>query len=126
MIVRSGAIKHWRDIGYSAVVVSSDRKYSVRFRVYAHDGWNEVTNTPLYRCDGSRITPDPVSGIKDAEIYAHGYVKKDGCTDWIFGDRAYMHGCTRDDVLAWGEMVARCWDWAMEIMEDTTHANVHN
>lgn len=42
-----------------------------------------------------------------------GTVKWDGCSDWTTDEG--FHACTRGQLVAIGEAMARCWDWASSL-----------
>jgi len=73
---------------------------------------------------GAPLWADPsdlngaVHSVDDSHPYAHGYVLRSGCSHWYFDeqDRLMLHGCERKDLVALGEILARAWDWAMELM----------
>ena len=52
--------------------------------------------------------------MEDADVYLHGSVKWDGCSNWYFDqqDRVMLHGCSRADLVNIGEVMAKCWDYA--------------
>lgn len=109
-------IKHFNDIGFS--VVAEVESHHVSFNCYAHDAW-DMDGTPLFHRKGSPCHPDCVNSIDSAEIYLHGCVKWDHCSNWWFDeqDRGVMlHACSREDLINIGELMARCWDWAPEIL----------
>jgi hypothetical protein len=91
-------IKHFPDLGFT--VAAWPQGHYVDFNVYEIVEFQESS------------TPGTI------EPYLHGYVKFDGCSNWYFDqqDRVMLHGCTRADVLRFGEIMAACWDWAAEII----------
>ena len=54
------------------------------------------------------------------EVFAHGFVKWDGCSNWQIDaqDHVMLHGCSRDDLFRIGAILAACWDWAAELMPE--------
>jgi hypothetical protein len=70
---------------------------------------------PVYRSD----FPDVLSALAQAEIYLHGSVKWDGCSNWHFDeqDRNMLHGCSRRGVQRLGDVMALCWDWSAELCQ---------
>ena len=118
-------IKHLPDLDFTIVAVTHE--YRVDFKIYAVLGWDEgstpgVYDVPqFYTTENNRL----VESIQEAELYLHGEVKWDGCSNWHFDeslsinlfrqDRVMLHGCSRQDVLRFGEVMAVCWDWAAEI-----------
>jgi hypothetical protein len=110
-------IKHLPELDFTIVAVTYE--YRVDFKIYEVIGWAEgatlgVYDVPeFYTTENDRLT----ESIQEAELYLHGEVKWDGCSNWHFDeqDRVMLHGCARQDVLRFGEVMAACWDWAAEI-----------
>jgi hypothetical protein len=57
------------------------------------------------------------------EIYLHGSVKWDGCSNWYFDeqDRNMLHGCDKADLQRLGIVMAFCWDWTVELCQKSMH-----
>lgn len=95
------------------VAVGWPGEYSADFKVYNLFGL-EADGTLEYEKDSR-----PIDNIADASVYLHGHVKWDGCSNWHFDeqDSCMLHGCDRQDLVALGEIMARCWDWASTLCE---------
>ena len=106
--------RDWTDIGFSARLTEKG-SHLAEFAIYSQDCRYPV----MYHRRGATSWPDPVESIEDAEVYAHGTVKWDGCSNWQIdeAERICLHGCSREDLLALGEAMARCWDWAGEVLD---------
>lgn len=103
-------------------IVAEVREYVVEFSIFDIEGWDDRDSpgdysSPLWHRAGAASHPDTVDELALAEPYLHGSVKWDGCSNWHFDeqDRVMLHGCTRDDVKRFGDVLAYCWDWAAEI-----------
>ena len=100
---------HFKDLGY--VVIGTPGEYEASFRIYEVNAW-ELDGTPLY---GHSYIKD----INDTavEVYAHGYVKWDGCSNWDIDElyRGMLHGCSRRDLLNLGRILGECWDMASDL-----------
>lgn len=50
----------------------------------------------------------------EAEIYMHGSVKWDGCSNWHFDEqeRCMLHACEREELSRFGNAMLDCWDLA--------------
>lgn len=48
------------------------------------------------------------------EVIFEGNVNNDGCSNWYFDD--LVHCCNRSQLTRIGEAMARCWDWAKELL----------
>lgn len=117
--------KDWLDIGFTVIATlgnpspENDRFYLVEFVAYRHVGHTTHGGTPLFAKKGDP-TWAPVDTIEESEPYLHGDVKWDGCSNWSFDEqeRCVLHGCNRQDLFNLGEVMARCWDWADELIMD--------
>lgn len=100
-----------QDLGFT--VMAKAYEYRVEFVVYDVAGWAEG-GFPLWHKAGSSSYPDPVDSTAEADVYLHGEVKWDGCSNWHFDeqDRIMLHGCCRADVQRLGDVMGRCWDIA--------------
>lgn len=56
--------------------------------------------------------------LEEAEIYLHGHVKWDGCSNWYFDaqDGCMLYGCSKSDIQRFGDIMAFCWDWTASIL----------
>lgn len=99
------------------VVASLVNTHVAEFRIYNVAGFMD-DERPLFERRGSR-TFDPTESIDEADPFATGRVKWDGCSDWHFDecDRVNIHGCTRHDVTRIGDVLGKCWDMAAEMIE---------
>lgn len=107
--------KHHLDLRFTVTAEVHD--HWVNFTVYDIEGGAEgatpgIYDVPLWHRKGAPTHPDTVDRLEDAEVYLHGRVKWDGCSDWHFDDqdRGMIHGCSREDVQRLGDVMARCWD----------------
>jgi hypothetical protein len=107
--------RDWPDIFFTATAEVGT--YSVDFSVYAIEGIDSEGVT-LWHLAGSPSYPDPTDSLDKAERYLNGAVKWDGCSDWHFDeqDRVMLHGCSRQNLVDLGDVMARCWDWAAELL----------
>jgi len=77
------------------------------------EAWVDFDVYERYGPGGIEITPD----IAEPDMrWAHGTVKWDGCSNWSFD--CILHGCSRQDITNMTEVLARCWDWASELLAD--------
>lgn len=104
---------------YSFTVIAVVHEYRVKYTIYDHDGWMG-DDTPLYHKKGSDSFPDPVETIEEADIYMHGDIKWDGCSNWHIDeqDRGMLHGCARNDFKRIGDIIAKCWDLTATLCEN--------
>ena len=119
MLPSTRLIKHLPELDFTIVAVTHECR--VDFKIYEVIGWAESTTLGIYdvpefyiyHAENVRLT----ESIQEAELFLHGEVKWDGCSNWHFDeqDRGMLHGCTRQELLRFGEVMAACWDWAAEI-----------
>ena len=116
-------VRHCRELGFTICADVYD--YHVAYAIY------DLLSTEgelLWPRRGSAFHPDPVTSLEESEPYCHGEVKWDGCSNWAFDeqDRCMLHGCSREDIQRFGDVLALCWDWTSEILpkwdEDLTWA----
>ncbi|BAW19146.1 hypothetical protein [Ralstonia phage RP31] len=107
-------IKHFLDLNFTVVAVPAE--YRVEYTVYHIEGIGP-DDAPLWHEKDASSSPSPVEKLEDAEVFLHGSVKWDGCSDWILDElqNNYMHSCDREGLLRVGEVMARCWDWTAEL-----------
>lgn len=49
--------------------------------------------------------------LGEAEVFLHGMLKWDGCMSYSVGGSDYhAHACTREELIAVGELLAGIWD----------------
>lgn len=97
------------DIGYTITGnLCPDYGYAMYFEVYQIQGVCEDGQV-LWIKKGAVSLPDPVESIDDAEIFLHGSIKWDGCSNWHFDeqDRIMIHGCSVDDMTNVGVLFER-------------------
>ena len=103
-------------------VIATPRQYVVDFEVYEIEAYTDDPangGAPLWHRKDSPSHPDVVEEIGDAEIYIRGHVKWGGCSNWTFTENergVMLHGCSRGNLSALGEVLARCWDLTGELM----------
>lgn len=108
-------VKHFSYLQFTIVAIPGD--YEVQYKVYSHDGWDVNLDCPLYHRQGASCYPDFAETLEEAEVYLHGSVKWDGCSDWAIDElsRAMIHGCCKEDLLSIGQIMAEAWDWTAEL-----------
>lgn len=99
--------------------------WRVKWRVSSHQAefWAyEVTGVclgddagkPLFHRNGAQSSPDDVLLIDEAEVFAHGRVKWDGCSDWT---RDYCHHCSADAIEWEVQLMRYIYCRASELIE---------
>lgn len=88
--------KHFQDLGFT--VIADPSSHAVNYTVYE--------------------SKSSLLNLEDAEVFARGRVKWDGCSDWKFGDNGmHIHACDRQRLVNFGLVLAACWDWTEELIE---------
>lgn len=102
--------KHSRELGFTIVAVPGN--YSVSFRIYKIAGWMLDDERPYWVCGHS-----DTSYLESADVYLHGNVKWDGCSNWSFDaqEHGMLHCCERDELKRFSDVMLLCWDWASEL-----------
>ena len=115
---KTKTVEHNKDLCFTIVYEHTNDPYVVNFWCYDIEGWLD-DGKPLYHKKDSPSYPDPVETIEEAEMFLHGDVKWDGCSNWYFDEQniGMLHGCSRQDVTRFGDVLGRCWDIAKGVME---------
>jgi hypothetical protein len=113
-------IRHCKDLNFS--VVAEIHRHRVDFAIYDISGYAVgetvgVYDVPEYPSVGQVSSMHTTANLEDAEVYLHGEVKWDGCSNWHFDeqDRVMLHGCSKADIQRFGDVMALCWDWTAEL-----------
>jgi hypothetical protein len=108
--------KDFKDIEF-VVLAELEPQYecSVNYTIYDILG-EESNGTLLFQKAGCDST-EPIEDMAQAEIFAHGSVKWDGCSNWELDIQKYcmIHACSRFDLERIGCVLARCWDMTAEL-----------
>lgn len=119
-VIQETIVQHFAELQFT--VVAKVHSHRVEYAIYDIEGWAEgeaagTYDRPMWHKAGSASSPDPVETLDESEVFLHGWVKWDGCSDWYFDnqEQGYMHGCCRADIQRFGDIVGACWDWAAEI-----------
>lgn len=100
-------------------VIALLHEYYVEYTIYDIEGIDDNKN-PVWHKKNSPVAPDSVEKLSEAQIYLHGTVKFDGCSDWYFDeqDSCMLHGCSREGISRFGEIMAICWDWTGKLIPE--------
>ena len=69
---------------------------------------------------GAAGYPDPVESIGAADVFAHGFVKWDGCSNWTINEAGWgvmLHACDKEGLTRIGLILGECWDMTRELCE---------
>lgn len=83
----------------------------MEFLVYEIEG--HMDGLPVYVREGAMGNSNPTSSLDEAEVCLSGVIKWDGCSDWRMPNG--YHGCCRDDLVEYGEIMVWCWDKSREM-----------
>ena len=108
--------RHFDDLQFTAVV--ENHEHHADFTVYQIIGTLK-DGKYVYDKKDSDCT-DPVENLTDAQIYLHGSVKWDGCSNWNFDeqDRVMLHFCRKEQAANIGILFSRLYEWANELGQD--------
>jgi hypothetical protein len=74
-----------------------------------------IDEPPAYEGPSGELVSDPSQAVK----FFHGFVKWDGCSNWMFDENArevYLHACDRDILRNVVEAMSVCWDWTADLL----------
>jgi hypothetical protein len=111
-------VRHFDDLRFTVTAELHENECSVAFKCYRF-----VLDTS----SGERHYPEPdaacnfpgVLTIDESEVYISGSVRFDGCSNWMFDESnrgTNLHFCSREEFAEISELMARCWDWAKELI----------
>lgn len=127
LFVRASRIEHFYDLGY-AVSVTVENEYRAEFVAVGCSYTHSIDAPPRFMYQGPEGgSRGMVERIEDAEPFATGSVKWDGCINWTFNDHdrgCALHECDRDGLLRIGELLARIHDIAGEMLPTADFAPV--
>ena len=105
---------HWLDIGYSCrLKVYEYRADFDLFSVVIEAGENGHQYTEKGAVNNLEMTTD----LDEAEVFAHGSMKWDGCADFTIGEPdCALHTCDREPLVNIGVALARVWDLAFQLV----------
>ena len=103
---------HLDDMSFSIAYEADE--YNCDFRVYEIIGWQD--SVQLFNRKGYTSSPDPVEDIEDAQIFLHGHIKWDGCSNWHFDeqDSVMLHFCSKKQ----GEDIGKLFSQLYKIAEE--------
>lgn len=114
-------IKHRKDLQALRFTVVAevnenlDDAYHVDYVVYEACYFDEVTTISWRpKGDDNGVT----DSLGDAQVFLHGCVKWDGCSNWWFDveDEIALHCCERWEITRISEVMAMCYDWTKELL----------
>lgn len=110
MSIASKIVREFRDLEF--VVVASAGEYHVDYWIYDILGIEVGTEKVLYHKAGGDGC-DPVENIDEAEVYMHGSVKWDGCSNW---NLQLDDDCSRVEIGRISAILAACWDMTAKLL----------
>ena len=108
-----------RDLGFT--IVAQKQAFGVDFILYDITGEDCDGGALSWLEYGATSSHETTYDLSKAQPFLHGGVKWDGCSNWHFDeqDRVMIHGCRREDLTRIGEVMARCWDMAAEMLPNS-------
>ncbi len=109
--------KYFKDLWY--YVVAEPGEYKVEYKIYEVEGQGKDGDPFFHRAGEASHPSSGEVALADAEIYAQGHVKWDGCSNWNIDEqeRVMLHFCTKEQILNLGRVMAECWDMTAELCE---------
>ena len=116
-------IKHFEELDFTVIATVVDM--GVNFKVY--DKFGESEEGYVYKLAGSDDLLDFTTDLNKSEVYLHGDVRVNGCSDWHFDeqDRGMLHGCNKAGLVRIGLIMGECWDWARELCPNFIQGDVN-
>lgn len=114
--VRSSGHLNYPDLGYFVTYAV----YDYRLEVVVYERFYlEPDNLGVV----SKSISWPTTDLDDAEKFAAGEIKWDGCSNWDFQPEKnhWSHFCSRRDLLEFGELLSRLWDEAMRLVPHASY-----
>lgn len=87
-------------------------------REFADIGWRVEMKRYLYHCSFACFEIGDQDDDDQPAFF--GDVKWDGCSNWSTDPDCMMHFCHRHQLIEFGELLARLYDWAGEYFPDLT------
>ncbi len=100
---------HFEYLGFS--VIAEPNSHKVDYKVYKIGGKNH--DDQLIWCkDTDHGCNGYCDKLEEADLYLHGYVKWDGCSNWHFDeqDDVMLHFCEREQMENIGKILTKCYD----------------
>lgn len=108
-------IRHFDDLWFT--VVAAPDTHEVGYCIFKIESQGLQPAERTYCRSG--LYSDETSDLADAQVFAYGRVKWDGCSDWYFDEQEKMiHGCSRQELIQIGEVLAACWDWTKDLIPE--------
>jgi len=114
-----------KDSEENLIYVSADTFHVIRFLDITKEYWQDIEiytldglkldGRPAYHKKGDPCYPSHVELLSEGEIFLIGRIKWDGCSHINFSD-TYFHGCSRQDLLNIGEILAKAHDKCIALM----------
>jgi hypothetical protein len=109
--------------GYVIEATKSGNDYCVDFKVFEVVGADGRTDAPLFgkkESSGNPAADRHTLDRSEAEVFLHGHVKWDGCSNLHFDeqDRVMLHFCSKQQAGDIGRLLERLYDIAAELMGD--------
>lgn len=106
---------------WSVLYKVHENGFSMTFTIVPHMGEDGDT----FHRTGALGGPDPTSDIDEAQVFAHGYIKWDGCADFDVGDNREHsfrhHTCGRRHMALCGRMLDSVYDVAARVIPRWDH-----
>lgn len=122
LVSREPQVKIFKDWDFMVLAKLGDNQLHVNFEIYKLE---QVRNQQ--DLDNYLVPKFGDEEPSDVERFIHGFVKWDGCSNWMFDCNEkgtyYMHACSRADLERIGKVLGLCYDWAAALMPESWSVN---
>lgn len=117
-------VRHLEGLMFSVVAEQHENGCSVSYIVFQTLGVDEQ-GVRWWIKDRDGIF-GMTSNIDEADVYLHGFVKWDGCSNWYFDeqDHAMIHFCGRRGMKRVSDLLFACFDMTEELIPDKFDRNL--
>jgi hypothetical protein len=112
---------HWPDIKYVARIFRKEESDPITyFELYQISGYDSKSKCAIYPRKRASVSTHSTNVLAEAEVFASGSVKWDGCTNFMFPgqEECMLHECNRVSLVNIGVALSRVWDAASTSTKD--------
>lgn len=75
----------------------------------------------LMSIDFEILYHNPIRESCIGQVFASGWVKWDGCSNWYIQNNGYFHTCTPEELINIGKIFHECWKLASELIPNFSY-----
>ena len=110
---------HWHDIWFTCTYEVDYSQVNMDFKVYPISAVNDDGAYEYRRKDADCGMDFSQNGLEDAQVFVHGNIKWDGCSNLWFDEQdtgTMLHFCGRSSIDDFRELMKRLYDLAAEVI----------